>query len=92
MNVDRISELREIIDSIDAQLVPLLEKRLQCSVAIGKEKNADHVAMYDEKREQAILDKVSNLVVDHRLEMEINQIFRELLVISKQTQLKLMNE
>ena len=50
-------EIRKEIDQIDADLIALLEKRMDTVTKIGQVKKEGNQAVYDEKREQQVLDK-----------------------------------
>lgn len=49
--------IREEIDSIDSELISLLESRLNLSLQIGKLKKKMDKDLYDEEREAEILKK-----------------------------------
>lgn len=88
MNDSRIKELRQTIDEIDAEMVRLFVKRMGCAVAIGLEKNADQVPLFDENRESEILKKVVAALPSSEYEAEVIQLYESLLKISKSAQAK----
>lgn len=53
-----IDELRKEIDKLDNEIIALLDKRFDCSKAIGEEKKKIQKQVLDSNREQIILDKV----------------------------------
>ena len=53
--------IREEIDSIDQELISLLESRLNLSLQIGKLKKKMDKDLYDEEREAEILKKIDEL-------------------------------
>ncbi|MEE0858607.1 MAG: prephenate dehydratase [Acutalibacteraceae bacterium] len=53
-----LGEIRKEIDSIDAQLIELFKKRMQCSIAVAEYKKETNTPIMNLKREQEILDKV----------------------------------
>lgn len=53
-----ISDWRQRIDSIDEQLVELLNQRCQCAQAIGHLKRTGNLPVYEPNREKAVLDNV----------------------------------
>lgn len=55
MNID---ELRRRIDEIDEQLVSLLNARAECALAIGAEKKAAGLEIYQPQRESDVLAHV----------------------------------
>ena len=59
--VKRIEELRGRIDAIDEQLVRLLNARAECALAIGDEKKALDLAVYQPSREADVLQHVEQI-------------------------------
>lgn len=53
-----MSDWRDKIDAIDAQLVELLSQRSQCVIEIGKIKRERNLPVYDPKREKDILNRL----------------------------------
>ena len=58
--MDQIEDLRLSIDTIDEEIMALLDKRLSLSVKIGNIKALSNTAVLDTKRETIIFDKTSN--------------------------------
>jgi chorismate mutase len=56
--VDEIEEWRRRIDTIDDQLVRLLNSRSACAVEIGRVKRALGMTIYSPEREASILERV----------------------------------
>lgn len=54
-----IGEARKEIDKIDDELIKLFEKRMLLSAQIAEEKKKKNFPVYDEKREQEILEKIN---------------------------------
>lgn len=54
----RIDDLRRRIDEIDEQLVSLLNARADCALAIGQEKKAAGLEVYQPSREAEVLAHV----------------------------------
>lgn len=54
--MERIKEIRNAIDSIDADLLKLLNDRAQLAIELGKLKNDLGLAIYDPVREREIID------------------------------------
>jgi chorismate mutase/prephenate dehydratase len=53
-----LQQLREQIDSIDAQLVELLNRRARVVVDVGKVKNTDGTPIYAPDREKKVIEKI----------------------------------
>jgi chorismate mutase len=59
--VSRLDELRRRIDEIDEQLVALLSARAACALAIGHEKKAAGLEVYQPSREAEVLKHVQQV-------------------------------
>ena len=57
--MDKIDKLRQDIDSLDNEIMELLDKRFNLTNQIGTIKKQDKRIVLDSKREQLILDKTS---------------------------------
>ena len=53
-----IDNLRETIDTIDKEILNLLQERLQCAVKIGHYKESVNKAKRDPEREQQIYERI----------------------------------
>lgn len=56
-----LSDWRDRIDAIDAQLVTLLNQRCQCALEVGRYKQVHQRAVCDPDREQTVLRNVERL-------------------------------
>ena len=54
--MDRIKEIRNAIDSIDVDLLKLLNSRAQLAIELGELKNDLGLAIYDPTREREIIE------------------------------------
>ena len=70
--------IREEIDSIDSELISLLESRLNLSLQIGKLKKKMDKDLYDEEREAEILKKIDELALIYPKE-DLKSIFMEIM-------------
>jgi len=61
MNRDRLEELRREIDSIDDDILVLLEKRMSVAERIGYAKGSAPV--YDPEREKAVVERLGKRAV-----------------------------
>ena len=73
--------IREEIDSIDSELISLLESRLNLSIQIGKLKKKMDKDLYDEEREAEILKKIDELALIYPKE-DLKSIFMEIMKTS----------
>ena len=73
--------IREEIDSIDSELISLLESRLNLSLQIGKLKKKMDKDLYDEETEAEILKKIDELALIYPKE-DLKSIFMEIMKTS----------
>ena len=73
--------IREEIDSIDSEIISLLESRLNLSLQIGKLKKKMDKDLYDEEREAEILKKIDELALIYPKE-DLKSIFMEIMKTS----------
>ena len=73
--------IRQEIDSIDSELISLLESRLNLSLQIGKLKKKMDKDLYDEDREAEILKKIDELALIYPKE-DLKSIFMEIMKTS----------
>lgn len=60
-----IESMRREIDAIDRELIALLNRRFDLSVAIGEEKKKQKTAVRDPGREEEILRRIEAASSDH---------------------------
>ena len=82
--MDKIDDLRILIDKIDQKLMPLLEDRFSLSIKIGKEKSRAKTTVLDTKREDLILGKTSK----YSHSPEIGIVYKTIMSESKTIQRK----
>lgn len=76
--MDRIKELRLEIDSLDHELMELVQKRFELSRRVISEKQKNNLGTYDKKREEFILVRARNFGP------KVEELYQELLRISKE--------
>ena len=54
-----LDEIRKKINELDADLVPLLKARMECSLEVAKIKQAENLPVYHPQREKELLEKVA---------------------------------
>mgnify|MGYP004510968371 CR=1 FL=1 len=79
---NKINILRKKIDSIDNQILTLLNERFKISKTILKEKQLNNIKIYDSNREKDIINKVKNLKSDYLTSESIENIYKEILLNS----------
>ena len=82
-----IDFLRQEIDKIDAELLPLFLKRMNCSLGIAEYKRQNNLPVLDKQREEKILnDKMSK--VSEELRIPVRDFFAGIMKISRNEQTK----
>ena len=89
---ESLETLRQKIDTIDRELVALLEKRMDTVTKIGQVKKEGNKAVYDEKREQQVLDKVAKLLKNKGYKETITDTYVDLMKHSREYQNKMKDE
>ena len=89
---ESLETLRQNIDTIDRELVALLEKRMDTVTKIGQVKKEGNQAVYDEKREQQVLDKVAKLLKNKGYKETITDTYVDLMKHSREYQNKMKEE
>ncbi|HAQ0076175.1 TPA: chorismate mutase [Enterococcus faecium] len=89
---ESLETLRQKIDTIDRELVALLEKRMDTVTKIGQVKKEGNQAVYDEKREQQVLDKVAKLLKNKGYKEKITNTYVDLMKHSREYQNKMKEE
>ena len=85
MNLDKI---REEIDSIDKALCELIVKRMDCSKEVAGYKLENNLPVFDKKRENAILDKITKQ--SNQYGEQLKRIYNSLMEQSKSIQYSLI--
>lgn len=87
MDETDLALLREEIDSIDMEIVSLLESRLVISTEIGKFKKNNDRGFFDQKRHDQIMEKLSLLKTNYPVE-DLQAVFNIILKTSLKQQEK----
>lgn len=85
-----IQDYREQINSIDKQIVELLEKRLDIAGGIGQEKKRQGLPVFDEVREKERIETVRELAKNEKYKDRIEQIYIKLMDETKLWEKELM--
>ncbi len=86
-NKDKLKQIRELIDVIDGDLIPLFEKRMNVAQTVADVKKDGNLALTDFDREQAIVDRAVKLA-DESLTGEVTTFMRTVIALSKAIQKK----
>ena len=83
---EELAPLRQRIDEIDTQLVPLFEARMQVSGEIARVKEHHGKPVFDAAREDAVIAKAVSRLSDAGNAEAVRRFYRALMDISKQRQ------
>lgn len=86
-----ISELRKHIDEIDRQIVEQFIKRLSVAKEVAEYKKESGKAVYDKKREQEKIEKLSLAADDDFQKEDIRELFSQIMSISRKLQYRLID-
>lgn len=78
-----LEEIRQNIDKIDRDLVALIEKWITLVSQVAAYKKETGKPIYDQAREEAVLDKVSSLVQNQSFESFIRATFADIMKESR---------
>jgi chorismate mutase/prephenate dehydratase len=82
-NRSDLENLRRRIDEVDRRIVDLLADRLKIASAIGREKEAAGLSLYDPDRERKVLERVGELAAGEVPPAKLAAIFREIISASR---------
>lgn len=74
-----LSKLRDQIDQADQDLVKALVKRYDLVMEVGRLKRERGQAVFDPKREEQVLDKVTNLAQRPEYEAALRAVYQEIM-------------
>ncbi len=86
-----LNEIRKEIDKIDDQLIKLLEQRSQLACDVAQYKKEHNMEVFQQGREQFILDKVEAAVSDE-MKTTANVVFTTIMDLSKCRQYRMLTE
>lgn len=84
-----LKEIREKIDEIDAQLLPLFVQRMQCAESVAETKLATNQPVFNAQREEEILNRVSSRAKEY--DCEAKMLYTTMMALSRARQHKMMH-
>lgn len=78
-----LNEIRQQIDTVDNEIVALLEERMKLVTRVSAYKQRTGKAIYDPEREQALLDKVAGNVANLEYQEPIVASFADIMKHSR---------
>ena len=89
MENQRIEKLRTDIDEVNADLLDLLERRLDLSVQVGEIKQSAGLPLYSEERERDLLDRFRTEAIERGIDPDyVEELMAVVLVHSRAAQRK----
>lgn len=86
--MDKLSILREDMDSIDNHIVKLFAERMEISRKVAGEKKKRNLPIYDENRENAVFLRITAMV-DEEIQPYLIRLYHSVMDISRDFQKKL---
>ncbi len=86
-----LQELRQEINEIDAQLVPLFLRRMGVSLEVAKYKQANNKPVLDRARERELLKRVGEMTGDKDLSLYTRLLYADIMGLSRSYQHKYLD-
>ena len=79
-----LQDARKVIDEVNTELVPLIERRMDAVVEVTRYKRESGMAVYDAERERLILERVGGKVQNPEYKASVQKIFQALMDVTKE--------
>ncbi|EGY76331.1 chorismate mutase, partial [Peptoniphilus indolicus ATCC 29427] len=86
VDMNNLENLRREIDEVDKKIVELFEERINIAVKIGEWKKSNKIEIFDSKREEKVIEKAIEALVNKEYKEKISELFHKLMDISKDIQ------
>lgn len=73
--MDDLNRLRGDIDEIDRRIVELFERRMAVTEQVGRYKQAHHIPVLDNRRQQQVLESKAALLGDPSLRADVTMLY-----------------
>lgn len=90
--MNELTEARKKINEIDEQMSKLFEQRMKVSKEVAEYKIKHLLPIYDEKREQEVINKNSQYIEDNEIKEYYIDFLTEVMNISKKYQEKIIKK
>lgn len=87
-----LADIRSQLDTIDREVVRLYQKRMALCKAVAESKIQSGKAVFDPQREEQKLTSVRNMVSDNFDKIAIEDLYRQLMTISRRLQYGILQE
>jgi len=86
-----LQDVRKEINSIDKEIAALFEKRMDCVTDVATYKMANGIPILDEKRESAVIERNSELIVNSEYKPYYVSFIQSMMAISRKYQDRMFN-
>lgn len=87
---NRLNEAREIINKVDREMARLFEERMRASVTVADYKKDHGLEIFDERRENEVIERNSELIPDEELRAYYINFLKNTMAVSRSYQSRLM--
>ena len=87
-----LSEIRNEIDSVDAEIVALYEKRMRLAEQVAEYKIGTGKKVLDKEREQSKLDKIKTYATTEFTKCGVTELFEQIMAMSRKRQYQMLTE
>ena len=77
--MSELENFRKQIDDLDKKIIPLLSQRLNVVINVGEYKKKHDIPVFDEKREQKVLKKVTDLCDEEKYHQALKKVYQSLM-------------
>lgn len=81
-----LNDIRDKINSIDKELVNLLEQRFDLVIQVGAYKKENNLPIFDEKREKIIIEKATEYLNNKDYNPYLQKLYEEIMNTCKDIQ------
>lgn len=86
-----LEECRKQIDALDRELTRILEQRMKVVAKVAEYKKANHMEIFDPRRERQVLDKIAAMAQYEELAPYLQKIYQCIMDESKNYEREYMN-
>lgn len=87
-----LSEIRNEIDSVDAEIVALYEKRMRLAEQVAEYKIGTGKKILDKEREKSKLDKIKTYATTEFTKCGVTELFEQIMAMSRKRQYQMLTE
>lgn len=90
--MNKLMEARTIINDVDKKMIELFKQRMEAARMVAEYKKENNLPVYDSEREAQLIASNIETLNDDNLEEYYLSFFKSLLDVSKQYQVRLIDE